>query len=137
MRNISFSMTTAAFIGRRKTVTRRLGWSNIKPGDILMGVQKAQGLKKGEKVVKLGAIRVINVTHEALFMIYLHPGDCAREGFPDLDMREFIDMFCAHNRCTQNYYVNRIEFEYLDECRDCRCLIPAGSVVCGEHGGSI
>lgn len=34
-RNMSFSMTTEAVRNRTKTVTRRLGWEFLKPGDIL------------------------------------------------------------------------------------------------------
>jgi hypothetical protein len=48
MRNISFSITRFQFCDRTKTVTRRLGWAKLKPGDVLMGVEKAMGLKKGE-----------------------------------------------------------------------------------------
>ncbi len=58
-RNMSFSMTTAQFRARTKTVTRRLGWWNLKPGDVIMGVEKAMGLKKGEKVKRLGRIRIV------------------------------------------------------------------------------
>jgi hypothetical protein len=33
---ISFSMTLDAFLGGRKTVTRRLGWKDVKAGDRIM-----------------------------------------------------------------------------------------------------
>ena len=46
MRNISFSMTTEQVRRREKTVTRRLGWSDLKPGTILQAVEKAQGLDR-------------------------------------------------------------------------------------------
>ena len=45
MRNISFMLTTQQFRNRTKTVTRRMGWWNLKPGDILMGVEKRQDSK--------------------------------------------------------------------------------------------
>jgi len=40
MRNMSFSMTTPQFKTRTKTVTRRLGWWFIQPGDLVYGVEK-------------------------------------------------------------------------------------------------
>lgn len=50
MRNISFALTTPQFKSRSKDVTRRIGWWFLKPGDVVMGVEKGMGLKKGEKV---------------------------------------------------------------------------------------
>lgn len=41
MRNISFSMSTAAVRNRSKTVTRRLGWWNRKP-EYLAGATQVQ-----------------------------------------------------------------------------------------------
>ncbi len=117
MRNISFSMTTDQFRARTKTVTRRLGWADVKPGDRLMGIEKGQGLKKGEKVVQLGVILVKNVTVEPLSAIgaYFDGQECVREGFPNLTAADFIAMFCDHNKsCTPETEVTRIEFEYVD-----------------------
>lgn len=111
MRNISFSMTTQAFIDRRKTVTRRLGWANLKVGEILQAVEKAQGLKKGEHVVKLGAICVISTRIESLWLI--NQDDVVKEGFQNMSRQDFLDMFCKHNKVDQTALVNRIEFEYL------------------------
>ena len=45
---ISFSLTTPQFRDGTKDVTRRLGWTFLKPGDRLCAVVKAMGLKKGE-----------------------------------------------------------------------------------------
>jgi len=116
MRNISFSMTTEAFRRREKTVTRRLGWWSLKPGDLLQGCEKCQGLKKGEKVVKMGVIRVVSAEPEHLGSMAMHdPGETAREGFPDMTCEQFVDMFCKANACGPGITVNRIEFEYVDE----------------------
>lgn len=38
-RHMSFSMTTEAVRRREKTVTRRLGWSDLKPGTLLWPVE--------------------------------------------------------------------------------------------------
>ncbi len=111
-RNISFAWTTPQFRDRSKTVTRRIGWKNLKKGDILCGVEKGMGLKKGEKVKRLGLIEVVSARRERLCDIPHE--DCAREGFPDLNPREFVAMFQASNRCYFAAIVTRIEFKYLD-----------------------
>lgn len=120
MRNMSFSMTTEAFRDGSKTVTRRLGWADLKPGDILMGVEKAQGLKRGEKVKRIHPMRILDVTMEPLDEILFAPfrqshDEVIREGFPDMTPSEFVEMFCQHNKCTPETTVQRIEFEHLYE----------------------
>ena len=111
MRNISFSLTEAQFQEGSKTVTRRLGWAFLKPGDRLMGVRKAMGLKHGEKIHRLGEIEVVSRRRESLSQIdHL---DCAREGFPDFDPVDFVGMFCKHMRCKPETKVTRIEFKRI------------------------
>jgi len=112
MRNISFALTTKQFVNRTKTVTRRLGWKFLKVGDRLAGCEKCQGLKKDQKIKKLGMIRVTSVARIPLDSI--SPDDCIKEGFPELTPSEFINFFCgAHKDCTPGTIVTRIEFEYL------------------------
>jgi hypothetical protein len=118
-RHISFFLTQRQFRERTKTVTRRLGWKTVKPGDILVAVEKGQGLKKGEKVVILGRIRVTDAEQERLDRMTWLPrygeDECRREGFPDMTPAEFVEMFCHHNKCEPSGSVTRIAFEYLDE----------------------
>lgn len=116
MKNISFALTTQQFKNRSKTVTRRLGWKNLKVGELLQGVEKCQGLKKGEKIVKLGVIRVKSVCREDLFEIDLprRESEVVKEGFPKMTAGEFVDMFCKANKCEPSVEVTRIEFEYVD-----------------------
>jgi hypothetical protein len=114
---MSFSMTTQAVYDREKTVTRRLGWNDLKPGTILNAVEKGMGLKKGEKVKRICQIRVVSVTREPLIDIqdaYHGNSECIREGFPDMQPWEFADMFAKHNGCDWGTIVNRIEFEYVE-----------------------
>jgi len=120
MRNISFSLTTPQVRAQTKTVTRRLGWKFAKVGDIYCAIEKGQGLKKGEKVVRICQIRVVNVRREPLSALTddLDYGfaETAREGFPDGDKHwpsEFVSMFCAHNKVQPSTEVTRIEFEYV------------------------
>lgn len=111
--NISFFLTTRQFRAREKTVTRRLGWRDLQPGTVLMGVYKGQGLRKGEKVEKLGPIRVVDICRERLDNIVNRPSDCAKEGFPELTPWQFVEMFCREMGCTPRTIITRIEFEYL------------------------
>lgn len=108
---MSFSITTEQVRNKTKTVTRRLGWWFLKPGDIVNTVEKAMGLKKGEKIKRINQIRIISTKGETLWVI--DPPDVIKEGFPGWTTNQFIDMFCTHNKCTKWTIVNRIEFEYL------------------------
>lgn len=109
-RNMSFMLTTQQVRDRTKNVTRRLGWDNLKPGEILNACVKCQGLKKGEKVERITQIRVVSKRKEPLFKI-TYP-ELKREGFPDWTVTGFIEMFTKHNKCDRAKLVNRIEFEY-------------------------
>jgi hypothetical protein len=115
---MSFMLTTEQYRNRTKTVTRRLGWQFLKPGAILNGVEKGMGLKKGEKVVKLGQHQVVSVRREPLRTMLddLAYGteECQKEGFPDMTPQQFVEMFCqSHRGCEPGTVVTRIEFEYL------------------------
>lgn len=111
MRRISFSHTMDQFLDGSKTVTRRTGWKKLKAGMRLVAVEKAMGLKKGEKHNILGRILVTSVRREQLRKIT--DEDVAREGFPDMTREEFIAMFCKAFRCKRTAYVTRIEFEKI------------------------
>lgn len=111
MRLMSFALTTEQVYAGTKSVTRRKGWRFIKPGDIVQGVEKAQGLKKGEHPVKIRLIRIISTRWERLDAIT--PEDVKREGFPGKTPEWFIEMYCAHNGGDGSQMCNRIEFEYL------------------------
>ena len=111
MRNMSFSATTEQIRAGTKTVTRRLGWTFLKPGDVVMACVKCQGLKKGEAVEKIRPLRIVKVSREKLQRI--PKNDLALEGFSDMSKWGFIDMFSKMNKCERWDEVNRIEFEYL------------------------
>ncbi len=122
MRNISFMLTQDQIRCRTKTVTRRMGWRHLKPGDLLSGVEKGMGLKKGETIKRLATIRVVSVRFESLHQMVsdTHYGaiECAKEGFGDhpelCRPDQFIKFFCAsHKDCTPETEVTRIEFEYV------------------------
>jgi len=110
-RNMSFMITTDQIKSRIKTVTRRLGWNFLKPGEIVNACEKCRGLKAGQKVNKLCQIRIIGVRKELLNKIT--KSECVLEGFPDMNPEDFIFRFCALNNCKPSKIINRIEFEYL------------------------
>lgn len=118
MRQMSFSLTTPQMLARTKTVTRRNGWAQLQAGTLLQAVEKSQGLRKGEKVRKLGVIRVVSVRGEALSeLVGTDYGDAeARlEGFPDHTGEQFVEMFCdSHEDCCADTVVTRIEFEHVE-----------------------
>ena len=110
MRNISFMITTQQMYDRTKTVTRRIGWTDLQPGDLLMAVEKGMGLKRGEKVKRIYPIRILSVRKEELQAIT--DEDVKLEGFPDMTTADFVAMFCnSHHGCHPNTEVTRIEFE--------------------------
>jgi hypothetical protein len=114
MRLMSFALTTEQVRARTKTVTRRLGWTFLRPGDLVQPVVKGQGLKKGERVEKIGGpIRIDSVRREPLDAIVSE--DVRREGFANMRPRQFVEMFRAsHGRCAGEAVITRIEFSYVD-----------------------
>ena len=111
-RNMSFMLTTEQVRKRSKTVTRRLGWNFLNPGDIVNAVEQCRGLKKGEKVKRICRIRIKSIRWgEPLYQIT--KDECSKEGFPEMSPDEFIDMFIHYNKVWAMCPVNRIEFEYV------------------------
>ncbi len=111
-RNMSFMLTTKQVRNRTKTVTRRLGWWFLKPGDILNACVQCQGIKKGEKIQKICQIRVVSTRREPLYYL-IDRNECIKEGFPDYTPMDFIEMFKREMKCSIFEFVNRIEFEYI------------------------
>lgn len=110
-RNMSFALTTEQFKARTKTVTRRFGWWFLKPGDVVRGVEKAMGLKPGEKIKPLGMIRIVATRQEPLNAITMD--DVTREGFPGWTPEQFVKMLQEHYDCEPDATVNRIQYEYV------------------------
>lgn len=111
MRRMSFALTTEQVINKTKTVTRRKGWQKLKPGDLLQPVVKCMGLKKGEKQQLIGGpIEVVSVSREPV--IDIKQEDVIKEGFPDWNELDFIEMYCRANKCHSFDLCTRIEFRY-------------------------
>lgn len=111
-RLMSVALTEQAVRERRKTVTRRLGWREVEPGDRLTLCRKVMGRTADEPLVRVAEVRVVDVRRERLDAI--QPDDVAAEGFPDLNPAEFVAFFCKHMRCEPGTEITRIEWRYLD-----------------------
>lgn len=129
-RLMSVSFTEDAVVARRKTVTRRLGWRFLKPGDRLTLCRKVMGRKAGEPLVRLAEVEVISVRRESI--LAMTDGDVAREGVGPADPRFHewyedglppADAFVTWwlETFTDRHFhpylddVTRIEWRYLDQ----------------------
>lgn len=114
MRNMSFAHTAEQFLAGKKTVTRRMGWRFLRPGDRFCAVRKARGLRR-EQIERLGVAEVVSIRRERLDKI--DRADVAKEGFRDFTPQDFVAMFCHLNRgqhCRPSTVVTRIEFRRLE-----------------------
>ena len=115
---MSVSLTEQAVRERRKTVTRRLGWKFLKPGDRLTLCRKVMGRKNGEPLVRLCDVEVVSVRREPISHITAE--DIEREGVdPDILIDQspegWIEWFCREMRLLHwTSEITRIEWRYLD-----------------------
>jgi hypothetical protein len=130
---MSVKLSEQAVIERRKTVTRRLGWRFLKPGNRLSLCRKVQGRRPGEPLVRLAEVEVVDVSREHLDQI-THI-EIQREGFTGWTTGEFVQMFSAAMRCDPSTMVTRIEWRYLDPPLD--HLTPARVTAQPGRGGSL
>lgn len=133
---MSVALTEQAVAARRKTVTRRAGWTFLEPGTVLELCRKVMGRRAGEPLVRLCLVRVVSVRREPLNAIT--DDDVDREGFgpygdpwPHQDWwppgsvppapvhgeasRRFVEFFTAEMGGAPDQTVTRIEWEYLDQ----------------------
>lgn len=115
MRNMSFALTTEQIRNRSKTVTRRLNWMSLKPGQLIRAVVKGMGLRKGQKPEEIAILRIISVRRERLGR--MRDGrygnrEVKKEGF-EMTPDSFLRMFCRHMHCPEDQRVTRIEFRYV------------------------
>jgi len=124
-RLMSVAFTEDAVRDRRKTVTRRKGWTFLKPGDQLTLCRKVMGRKKGEPLVRIAEVEVVSVRRESLGSLgpcVCHPDgrgcypalEMEREGFPGLDPVEFVRRYFTEAQSIgPTDDVTRIEWRYL------------------------
>ena len=112
MRNMSFSKTTEQARNRTKIVTRRWGWWFLLPGDRVQQVEKAMGLKKGEKVQKIHVIEIVSSRPDQLKNITQR--ECEREGFPNKSPKWLRQLLLSMKpKNFKGKHPNRIEFKYI------------------------
>lgn len=115
-RLMSVTLTEQAVIARQKTVTRRLGWQMLKPGDQLSLCRKVMGRKRAdgtvEPLVRLAHVEVVTTRRERLNQIT--DMDVVREGFPVWTRTQFIDFFCREMKTHPQVPLTRIEWRYVD-----------------------
>jgi hypothetical protein len=111
---MSVALTKPQVKARSKTVTRRMGWEYLKPGDHLTLCAKVQGRRKGEPLERIVDVEVLSATRERLDSIT--PGEVAAEGFPGMSPAQFVEFFCAsHKGCEPGSQVTRILWRYLED----------------------
>lgn len=111
-RLMSVSLTEQQVRNRTKTVTRRLGWLMLRPGDQLTLCRKVMGRRKGEPLERITSVRVLSVRRERLDVITRD--EVVAEGFPGMSCAEFVDFFChSHHGCEPGTEITRIEWEYV------------------------
>lgn len=139
-RLMSVSHTEAQVVAGTKTVTRRLGWQQLKAGDHLMLCRKVMGRRRRcsrdhpvgdlidsivgpacyecqgtgyvtEPLVKLREVVVVSAFREPLDIITR--SDVAAEGFPEWTPEQFVDFFCLTFKVKPDRLVTRIEWRYL------------------------
>ncbi len=136
-RLISMAYTAEQVRARTKTVTRRVGWVNARPGERLIACEKVMGRKAGEPLVRIVAIELVDVRREPIMALVDNRrgyGDeeVSLEGFPDLSPETFVrTYFTEAQGLNLDAEVTRLAYRYL-EGHCLRCAGPAGG--CGHMG---
>jgi hypothetical protein len=128
-RLMSVALSEQAVREQRKTVTRRLGWAFLKPGDRLTLCRKVQGRKRRDGTVepleRLAEVEVVSVRREQLWDIT--DADIALEGVdPGLFEEHYADAgqptpqawitwFCEQMDVQPDTWVTRIRWRYITE----------------------
>lgn len=133
-RLMSVALTEQAVRDRRKTVTRRAGWSWLTPGTDLELCRKVMGRRRSDGTIdpleRIALVRVTDVRQERLDEIT--DADVTREGLGWTQLREyapeeyaapqivagtlataFIRFFAEHMGGPPDQTVTRIEWRYL------------------------
>lgn len=115
-RLMSVSFTEGAVRARRKTVTRRLGWRFLQPGQHVTLCRKVMGRRAGEPLERIAEVEIVSVRREPLAAITA--GDIIREGFATAagyraDRERFLSLFRDHMKAGPETIVTRIEWRYL------------------------
>lgn len=96
-RQMSCALTIDAVRARTKTVTRRDPdtWTTLKAGDQVTLVEKGMGLKKGEKVVRVAEVEIVDVRIESLGRLVEVDGETALEGLGHMSSLDFAEFWAT------------------------------------------
>jgi hypothetical protein len=128
---MSVALTEQAVRDRRKTVTRRAGWSWLTPGTDLELCRKVMGRRRPDGTVdpleRLALVRVTHIDQQPLNSI--DDADVHREGFTSAELADYgidplhvapgqlaaaiVRFFVEHMGGTPDQTVTRIEWRYL------------------------
>ncbi|MFD9614755.1 hypothetical protein ACFWWS_35855, partial [Streptomyces sp. NPDC059083] len=100
---MAVSLTESQVRDRSKTVTRRMGWRDLRTGERLTLCRKVMGRRRAdghvEPLVRIVDVEVVEVGRERLDAIT--PDEVAAEGFPEMTPQQFVEFFCgSHRGCT-------------------------------------
>jgi hypothetical protein len=126
---MSCALTSEQVRAKIKTVTRRLGWRDLKPGEQLQLCEKCMGRKPGEPLVKLAVVEIVGVRRESIGLMETSAvygrAEASKEGFPHLSGAEFVAFFLSEMThetdaegkrvpTTRATIVTRIEWRYVE-----------------------
>lgn len=114
MRLMSFAATIPQILDGSKTVTRRLGWLDVVPGERFLAVERSRGVRREDRR-ELGVKEVVHASRVPLWPITRD--EVAREGFPGMEPHEFTRLFRRLNGLPVgwNEDVTRIEFRPVED----------------------
>jgi hypothetical protein len=113
-----FSRTASQILDRSQTVTRRVGWRFLEPGDLVQAIEARPGSDGARAVRPLAVLRIRDVRVERLSRLISDPAyaedELPREGFPCWSRDEFVTTFCrTHRLKTVDVDITRLEFEHV------------------------
>ena len=115
--NMAFTKTIDQMYNYNKTVTRRDGWPSAYCGQIIMAVEKSQGLALGERVKPIHEIQLLTPRWERIDLLLTDrvygESEVILEGFPDWTPQMFVEMLCDLDKKRPDELIHRLEFRHL------------------------
>lgn len=98
-RLMSFAHTVEQIRAGTKTVTRRLGWENLRPGERFWAVERLRGLKKGSHVKRLALLECVSNRREPIAAVLTASvAEISKEGFPAMGPGGVLADVCLHQQ---------------------------------------
>lgn len=107
---LDFPYTKKYIKNRVQTVTHRVECPDIQPGDLFIACEKFED-NEPCNILRHHQLRVVNKREEKLCNISQE--DIYKEGFPNVTIAEYLDLFKRRYKCKDEQVVTRIEFKYV------------------------